>query len=246
MCNTKSTSGFSKFPTDHILKKNWQNLCGIKELKKNYRICHKHFQDSDFSETGKKRWLLNEALPSLHLPIFDEKLKMETTEKFETLERKSKGFDSDQEDKVEPMITDKDVETIIKKEYFDCNPWLVDNIAVLLKYCCPECDYNDSDLKVFSNHALENHEKSSTLINDINKMIPRNSSEVQVYLNLKPSNFETEIESQHDHALKETVKEEVFEDYENTEENYEYDRDSNRMSCKLSFDSCIFIPHWAC
>lgn len=63
-------------------------------------------------------------------------------------------------------------------------------------------------------------------------MIPRNSSEVQVYLNLKPSNFETDIESQHDHALKETVKEEIFEDYENTEENYDYDRDS--MSCKQS------------
>jgi hypothetical protein len=65
-------------------------------------------------------------------------------------------------------------------------------------------------------------------------MIPRNSSEVQVYLNLKPSNFETDIDSQNDHALKETVKEEVFEDYENTEDNYDYDRDSNRMSCKQS------------
>ena len=243
MCNTKSISGFAKSPNDPIIRDAWQNLFGIKELKKRDRICHKHFQDSDFLKTGKKSWLMNEALPSLHLPIFDEKLKMDTTEKFETLERKSKGFDSDQEDKVEPIITDKDVETIIKKEYFDTNPWLVDNIAVLLKYCCPECDYNDSDLKVFSNHALENHERSSTLINDINKMMPRNSSEVQVYLNLKPSNFETDIESQHDHALKETVKEEVFEDYENTEENYEYDRDSNRMSCS---QSSIFFLNFPC
>ena len=119
------------------------------------------------------------------------------------------------------------------EEGFETNPWFVEDASAFLKYCCPECDYNDSDLKVFSNHALENHERSSTLINDINKMIPRNSSEVQVYLNLKPSNFETDIESQHDHALKETVKEEVFEDYENTEENYDYDRDS--MSCKQSF-----------
>ena len=48
---------------------------------------------------------------------------------------------------------------LLKKEYFDATPWSVENVAVFLKYCCPECDYNDGDLKIFSNHALENHER---------------------------------------------------------------------------------------
>ena len=58
------------------------------------------------------------------------------------------------------------IENDIKKEDSDVNPWSVDDASAFLKYCCPECDYHEGDLKVFSNHALENHERSSTLFND--------------------------------------------------------------------------------
>ena len=31
----------------------------------------------------------------------------------------------------------------------DENLWKVDDVSVFLKYCCPECDYNNSNLKMF-------------------------------------------------------------------------------------------------
>ena len=114
-----------------------------------------------------------------------------------------------QEDKIEAMITENSVETVIKKEEYELNPWSVDSVSELLKYCCPECNYNEKNLQLFSNHALENHEKASILINDINKMISKNhsSNSVQVYLNVNQSNFEPELDLQHD-ILKEGIKEE--------------------------------------
>ena len=43
------------------------------------------------------------------------------------------------------------------------NPWSVENAAAFLKYCCPECDFQVLNLKMFSNHALENHSRSMAL-----------------------------------------------------------------------------------
>ena len=43
------------------------------------------------------------------------------------------------------------------------NPWSVENAAAFLKYCCPECDFQVLNLKMFSNHALENHARSMAL-----------------------------------------------------------------------------------
>ena len=37
------------------------------------------------------------------------------------------------------------------------NPWAVEDVNVFLNYNCPECDYKNQDLSVFSVHALENH-----------------------------------------------------------------------------------------
>ena len=46
------------------------------------------------------------------------------------------------------------------------NPWKVNEVSSFLKYCCPECIYNDSELDVFIEHALENHEDSSVLFTE--------------------------------------------------------------------------------
>ena len=46
------------------------------------------------------------------------------------------------------------------------NPWKVNEVSSFLKYCCPECVYNDSELDVFIEHALENHEDSSVLFTE--------------------------------------------------------------------------------
>ena len=43
------------------------------------------------------------------------------------------------------------------------NPWSVEDVSVFLNYCCPECDYKDQDLNVFSEHALHNHLNATAL-----------------------------------------------------------------------------------
>ena len=47
------------------------------------------------------------------------------------------------------------------------NPWMVDNVSVFLNYCCPECDFKAKNLKLFSNHALENHEEALVLFEEV-------------------------------------------------------------------------------
>ena len=46
------------------------------------------------------------------------------------------------------------------------NPWKVNEVSAFLKYCCPECTYNDSELNVFIEHAFENHEDSAVLFTE--------------------------------------------------------------------------------
>ena len=48
-----------------------------------------------------------------------------------------------------PTIDPIKVETIT-----DINPWMVDNVSVFLNYCCPECDFKEKNLQLFSDHAL--------------------------------------------------------------------------------------------
>ena len=56
------------------------------------------------------------------------------------------------------------------EEYFESNPWSVEDASVFLKYCCPECDYQIIDFQLFSDHALENHSKSSALFGESNNV----------------------------------------------------------------------------
>lgn len=43
------------------------------------------------------------------------------------------------------------------------NPWAVENVSVFLKYHCPECQFINNDLKMFTDHALANHEDATAL-----------------------------------------------------------------------------------
>ena len=45
----------------------------------------------------------------------------------------------------------------------DNNPWNVPNAAMFLKYCCPECDYQITQLEIFVVHATSNHALSKIL-----------------------------------------------------------------------------------
>jgi hypothetical protein len=46
------------------------------------------------------------------------------------------------------------------------NPWAGKDISAFLKYCCPECQFNNLDLQLFTNHALENHTNATALFAD--------------------------------------------------------------------------------
>ena len=47
------------------------------------------------------------------------------------------------------------------------NPWMVDNVSVFLNYCCPECDFKAKNLKLFSIHAMKNHEEALVLFEEV-------------------------------------------------------------------------------
>ena len=68
-----------------------------------------------------------------------------------------------------PTIDPIKVETIT-----DINPWMVDNVSVFLNYCCPECDFKEKNLHLFSDHALENHKKSYALFDKVSIDIKEN------------------------------------------------------------------------
>ena len=46
------------------------------------------------------------------------------------------------------------------------NPWAGKDVSAFLKYCCPECEFNNNDLQLFSEHAFENHTNAASLFSD--------------------------------------------------------------------------------
>jgi hypothetical protein len=77
-CLTEGTSGFSKFPTDPDLRKTWCNLLqvDISKINSNHRVCHSHFVEAAFSCAKNRRQLVPNALPSLCLPVSEEKIQI--------------------------------------------------------------------------------------------------------------------------------------------------------------------------
>ena len=43
------------------------------------------------------------------------------------------------------------------------NPWEVSDASAFLKYCCPECEFNNLDSQVFTEHAIQNHINATAL-----------------------------------------------------------------------------------
>ena len=67
--------------------------------------------------------------------------------------------------KLPHLIKDEaiDPNDIVDYELDTINPWSVEDVSVFLKYNCPECEFADLDLKMFVDHALENHKRSNVL-----------------------------------------------------------------------------------
>ena len=58
------------------------------------------------------------------------------------------------------------------------NPWSVSDLSEFLKYCCPECDFKDINVQVFSNHAKISHKNASTFFQNEN-IIENDSSHIE-------------------------------------------------------------------
>ena len=70
------------------------------------------------------------------------------------------------------------VDPLILEPFDDSNPWMVDNAATFLKYCCPECDFKENNLQLFSDHAIENHEKAYALFDNVSSDICEESEQI--------------------------------------------------------------------
>ena len=70
-CNYHAPKGFYGFPKNEKMRKKWQRLCGMKEVKKCDRLCFQHFEKSQLgipkTSNSQPRLKLG-ALPSLSLP----------------------------------------------------------------------------------------------------------------------------------------------------------------------------------
>ena len=68
------------------------------------------------------------------------------------------------EHKREQMEIDSDpLKNLKTEDGLISNPWTGKDISAFLKYCCPECEFNNLDSQVFTEHALENHINATAL-----------------------------------------------------------------------------------
>ena len=66
---------------------------------------------------------------------------------------------------VDPLKIEVKVEVDDYNPY-DYNPWSAEHSSAFLKYCCPECNYKNGTLTLFTDHALQNHENARILFAD--------------------------------------------------------------------------------
>ena len=59
------------------------------------------------------------------------------------------------------------------------NPWSVQDVSAFLKYCCPDCDYIDENLRLFATHAICNHSNAETFFTTQKMLEIKSESEVQ-------------------------------------------------------------------
>ena len=98
------------------------------------------------------------------------------------------------------------VDPLILEPFDDSNPWMVDNAATFLKYCCPECDFKENNLQLFSDHAIQNHENAYALFDDVSPDICAESEQIDTksYIDFKNIDIKTETKElvlEGDHAM---------------------------------------------
>ena len=143
----------------------WRNIWLKKMSKTVYTdsviICLKHFSEDNFvpenenvDSKGRRRVrkkLKPDAVPNLYLTDNCSEPKPKRG-------RPNRKLDSDLDNMSRKSQNDFEPEMSELK-----NPWNVTDASVFLKYCCPECDYTEQNLRIFSEHPLENHDLANTL-----------------------------------------------------------------------------------
>ena len=69
-CSYYAPKGFYGFPKNEKLRKRWQDLCGMEEVKKCDRLCFQHFEESQImaKNSDEQPRLKLGGVPSLNLP----------------------------------------------------------------------------------------------------------------------------------------------------------------------------------
>ena len=67
------------------------------------------------------------------------------------------------------------------------NPWSVESIEAFNFYCCPECNFRSNEANFFQVHALQNHDLSQALFNNLDL-------DIKVDIKLEQSETEPEIQ----------------------------------------------------
>ena len=69
-CSYYAPKGFYGFPKNEKLRKKWQDLCGMEEVKKCDRLCFQHFEESQImaKNSDEQPRLKLGGVPSLNLP----------------------------------------------------------------------------------------------------------------------------------------------------------------------------------
>ena len=76
-CSMRASNGVFHFPKDPARQEIWLNLCGLKEVKKEDRICSSHFKEDDYGFSNVRKTLKPSTVPSQNLPINEQNINLQ-------------------------------------------------------------------------------------------------------------------------------------------------------------------------
>ena len=101
-------------------------------------------------------------------------------------------YPSENENQQSPKkVTTKKGKGIVNNNYEQkYNPWAIGNASAFLKYCCPECEFQEPNLQFFTNHSLEKHPLAVHLFPDRKYIEPsRSDLDIEIKKECKDCNL---------------------------------------------------------
>ena len=111
---------------------------------------------------------------------------------------------------------------LFKIENYETSPWSVQDLSEFLNYCCPECDFKDKNVQIFSDHAVGNHKDSNIFFGIENKLITSAENvNSKVYMSGNCNDNEDFFEEGYDNDIIETQDEVKIEGVEENDNEIE-------------------------